>query len=179
MHNHQQSILVSKKKQGGERRAHHERLKVGSPPLRQAISDLPLVVNAMGRVELARIDGRREAVVESALEPLDLVFAWLQIVARSIGPRSAYKKGREEGGGIEETKADAQFEERVGNLEHEDVRVSMVMHDEDPLDGAAHTKVFIVILQPLQTRGDGWVFLRLRFLGAVEKGKKRIKSMCV
>ena len=56
----------------------------------------------------------------------------------------------------------------------------MVMHDEDPLDGAAHTKVFIVVLQPLQTRGDGWVFLRLRFLGAVEKGKKKNQEyVCV
>lgn len=42
-----------------------------------------------------------------------------------------------------------QLEERIGNLEHENVWMSMVMYDEDPFDRATHTEVFIVVLQAL------------------------------
>jgi hypothetical protein len=44
-----------------------------------------------------------------------------------------------------------QLEECVGNLEHEDVRMAMVMNDEDALDCAAHAEVLIVVLETLQT----------------------------
>lgn len=62
--------------------AHHERLEVWPPPLGQAVTDLPVVVHAMRRVELARLRGRSEAIIQSALEALDLVFTWLEVVAR-------------------------------------------------------------------------------------------------
>jgi hypothetical protein len=42
-----------------------------------------------------------------------------------------------------------QFEEGVGYLEHEDVWVSMVVHDEYALDCATHAKVLIVVLETL------------------------------
>ena len=48
----------------------------------------------------------------------------------------------------------SQREERVGDLEHEDVRVAVVVHDEDVLDGAAHPKVLVVVLQALESAGD-------------------------
>lgn len=44
-----------------------------------------------------------------------------------------------------------QLEECVGNLKHEDVRMTMVVNDEDALDCAAHAKVFIVVLETLKT----------------------------
>lgn len=42
-----------------------------------------------------------------------------------------------------------QLEECVGNLEHEDVWMSMIMNDEDTLDCPAHAKVLVVILETL------------------------------
>ena len=44
-----------------------------------------------------------------------------------------------------------QLEECVGNLEHEDVGMTMVMNDEDALDCAAHAEVLIVVLETLKT----------------------------
>ena len=61
---------------------------------------------------------------------------------------------------------DAQLEERVGDLEHEDMRVAMVVYDEDALDGATHAEVLVVVLQALQPRGYGRVFLGLRLFCA-------------
>jgi len=42
-------------------------------------------------------------------------------------------------------------EECVGNLNHEDVRMTMVMNDEDAFDRAAHAKVLIVVLETSKT----------------------------
>jgi hypothetical protein len=44
-----------------------------------------------------------------------------------------------------------QLEECVGNLKHEDVRMTMIMNDEDALDCAAHAEVLVVILETLKT----------------------------
>lgn len=46
------------------------------------------------------------------------------------------------------------------------MRVSVVVYDEDALDGTSHAKVLIVVLQALETRGNGGVFLRLGFFRA-------------
>jgi hypothetical protein len=56
----------------------HERLEVGPPPLRQCVTDLPLVVDAFA-CELGA-DGR-ETLVEPRLEALDLVVFCTEIVA--------------------------------------------------------------------------------------------------
>lgn len=45
-----------------------------------------------------------------------------------------------------ETRLDLQFEESIRNLQHEDMWVTMIMHDEDTLYCPAHTKVFIIVL---------------------------------
>jgi len=42
----------------------------------------------------------------------------------------------------------------------------MVVHDEDALYGAAHAKVFIVVLETLETCRNRGVFFGLGFLGA-------------
>lgn len=64
---------------------HHERLKVGSPPLCQAVTDLPVVVHTVRRVELARIRRWRESLVQATLQTFDLVFAGFQVVS---GPKA-------------------------------------------------------------------------------------------
>ena len=64
----------------------HERLEVGAPPLREAVADLPVVVDPVRRVELDRALGRREPVVEPRLQPVDLVLARLEVVARPARP---------------------------------------------------------------------------------------------
>ena len=43
----------------------------------------------------------------------------------------------------------SQLEKRVRDLQHEDMGVTMIVHDEDAFYGAPHSKVFIVILQTL------------------------------
>lgn len=62
-----------------------------------------------------------------------------------------------------------QLEERVSNLEHEDMRVTVVMHDENALHGATHAKVLIIVLKTLQTSGDRWIFFGLCLLGAADR----------
>jgi hypothetical protein len=58
-----------------------------------------------------------------------------------------------------------QLKEGVGDLEHENVRVTMIVYDEDAFNCAAHSKILIVILETLKTSRDGWIFLRLCLFG--------------
>jgi hypothetical protein len=60
-------------------------------------------------------------------------------------------------------KIHAQLEKGVGNLQHEDVRVAMVMNYKDALDRPAHAKVLIVVLEALETRRNRGIFFRLSF----------------
>ena len=60
----------------------------------------------------------------------------------------------------------SQLEERVRDLEHEDVWVSVVVNDENPFHCSSHTEIFIVVLKTLKTSGDGGIFLRLCLFGA-------------
>jgi hypothetical protein len=60
-----------------------------------------------------------------------------------------------------------QLEESISNLEHQYVRVTMVMDDKDAFHGTTHAKVFIVVLQTLQTCRNARVFLWLGFLRAI------------
>lgn len=64
---------------------------------------------------------------------------------------------------------DVQFEERVGNLEHEDVGVPVVVHNEDSFHRPPHTEVLIVVLQTLQACRHRWIFFWLRLLRANER----------
>jgi hypothetical protein len=59
-----------------------------------------------------------------------------------------------------------QLEKRVRDLQHEDVGMTMVVHDEDAFHGPPHSKVFIIILQALETSRYGGVLLGLCLLGA-------------
>jgi hypothetical protein len=59
-----------------------------------------------------------------------------------------------------------QLEEGIRNLEHKDMRVAVIMDDENTLDRPTHTKILIVILEALKTRRDRGIFLRLCFFCA-------------
>jgi hypothetical protein len=58
--------------------------------------------------------------------------------------------------------ANAQLEERIGDLQHQYMRMPMIVDNEDALNRPPHAPVLIVVLQALQTRRDRRVFLRLR-----------------
>ena len=54
---------------------HHECFKIRTPPLGEAVSNLPVVVDPVGCVELARVTRWSQAVIQATLEALQLVFA--------------------------------------------------------------------------------------------------------
>ena len=58
------------------------------------------------------------------------------------------------------------LEESVGYLEHEDMRVSVFVTEEDGFAGAAHAVVVIVASEARQACEDRGVFFGLRFFGA-------------
>ena len=60
---------------------------------------------------------------------------------------------------------DIQFEKSIGDLEHEDVRMPMVMNHENPLYGSSHAKILIIVLKALETGRNGRIFFWLSFLG--------------
>ena len=64
----------------GQKRV-HEGLEVGPPPLRERVTDLPLVVDGLA-AELAAHG--RQALVQPSLEALDLVVLGSQVVAWSV-----------------------------------------------------------------------------------------------
>ena len=51
-------------------------------------------------------------------------------------------------------------------MKHEDMWVAVVMNNEDALNGPAHAKIFVVVLQALQSRRYRRVLFGLRLLGA-------------
>lgn len=59
-----------------------------------------------------------------------------------------------------------QLEEGVGNLQHEDMRVVVLMADQDAFTGTAHTMLCVVFFEPLQARQHRGVFFWLAILGA-------------
>lgn len=64
---------------------HHECFEVRTPPLRQTVSNLPLISHAMGRIKLLCIRRGSEAFIQTTFEPVNLILAGLQVVA---GPAS-------------------------------------------------------------------------------------------
>lgn len=59
----------------------HESLKVGTPPLRQCVSNYPFVVDALS-CELC--SDRCKALVQPRLETLDLVIFSAEVIARTV-----------------------------------------------------------------------------------------------
>ena len=82
------------------------------------------------------------------------VVAWSCHVTSSA--RAVAWRGR---GGI-------QFEERVRDLQHQDVWVVVLVTDQDALAGSAHAMFFVVLFQSLETRVHRRIFFRLVLFGA-------------
>lgn len=58
-----------------------------------------------------------------------------------------------------------QLEEGVRNLQHEHMRVVMLMAHKNTLAGPSHAILLIVFFEAFQAGQDGGIFLGLRFLG--------------
>ena len=54
---------------------HHECFKVRTPPLGETVSNLPVVVDPMGGVELTRVTRWGQPIIQTTLEAIQLVFA--------------------------------------------------------------------------------------------------------
>lgn len=128
----------------------HEGLEVRSPPLRQTIANLPIA----GLLALAQPTDRGQPLVQPRFEAVDLLVLGSQVVAREL-------------------------EEGVRNLEHQDVRVVVLMADEDALARAAHAMDIVVLLESLQSRNDRWVLLGLRLLDAERVVGERVQADCL
>ena len=61
---------------------------------------------------------------------------------------------------------DSQFEESIGDLQHQDVRMVVLVADEDAFARPSHAMLLVVFLQTFQTGKHRRVFFRLRLLGA-------------
>ena len=59
-----------------------------------------------------------------------------------------------------------QLKKRVRNLQHQDVRVVVLVAHQHTLARAAHAMLLVVLLQAAQTRRHGRILLRLVLLGA-------------
>ena len=60
---------------------------------------------------------------------------------------------------------DAQLEERVCDLQHQNVWMVVLVADQDTLAGTAHAMFFVVFFQSLQTCQHRRVFFRLLLFG--------------
>ena len=58
-----------------------------------------------------------------------------------------------------------QFEESIGDLEHKNVGMPVVMNHKNPLYCSSHAKILIVVLKTLETGRNGRIFFWLGFLG--------------
>jgi len=54
---------------------HHKCFKVRTPPLSEAISNFPVVVDPVGGVELTRVTRWGQPIIQTTLEALQLIFA--------------------------------------------------------------------------------------------------------
>ena len=91
----------------------HEGLKAGSPPLRNRVCDLPLIVDTLAGELGPR---RRQALVETRFEAFNFVLVVVQVVAWSSDfKRVSYANSEE---GERWISGDIQLEKSVGNLQH-------------------------------------------------------------
>lgn len=91
----------------------HEGLEAGSPPLRNRVCDLPLIVDTLAGELGPR---RRQALVETRFETFDFVLVVVKVVAWSSDiERVSYTSSEE---GERWMRCDIQLEKSVGNLQH-------------------------------------------------------------
>jgi hypothetical protein len=129
----------------------HERLEIRPPPLRQRIADLPFFIDALAAKLRAH---RRQPLVQPLLESFYFVILRLEVVAR-------------------------QLEECVRYLQHQDVRVVVLVADEDPFAGAPHAVHDIMFFEAFEARKHRRVFFRLGFFGAEGVVGKGVEADCL
>jgi len=119
----------------------HKSFKIWSPPLGQTVTNFPFVVEAVGAVELLRVGRGSETVIQAFFQTLYFVLAGFEVVARSVemGLHTF----------MHWIMVYSQFEKGIGDLEHEDMRMAMVVNDEDAFNGATHAIILVVVLQTL------------------------------
>jgi hypothetical protein len=61
----------------------------------------------------------------------------------------------------------SQFEKCIGDLEHENVWMTVIVYNQYSFYSSAHAEVFIVVLKTLQTSRDRRVFFWLSFFCTV------------
>lgn len=128
----------------------HESLEVGAPPLSEAVADLPIGLF----LALAQAAHGREPLVQALLESFDLVVLGLEIIS-------------------------GELEEGVGYLEHEDVRVVVLVADQDAFAGAAHSMRRVMLLKSLQAGEHTGVLLGLGFLDTEGVVRERVQTNCL
>lgn len=60
--------------------AYHKGFKIRAPPLSEAVSYFPFVIDPVGGVKLPRIDGGSEALIETAFEAFYFVLTRFEVV---------------------------------------------------------------------------------------------------
>lgn len=71
-----------------------------------------------------------------------------------------------------------QFEERIGDLQHQDMRMVMFVAHQDPFARPPHAMLLVMLLQPLQTCDDRGILFGLVFLRAEGVIAERVKADC-
>lgn len=87
--------------------------------------------------------------------------------------------GGREGGRQERskvTKKNIQLKKRIRNLQHKNMRMIMLMTDQDALTRTAHAMLFVMLLEPLEPREHRRVFFGLVLLGPEGVVAERIES---
>lgn len=128
----------------------HEGLEIGSPPLRQRITDLPLFIDTL-TTELRT--NWSQALIQSHLEAFNLVILGVQVVSR-------------------------QLEEGVGDLQHQDVGMVMFVAYKNAFASPSHSMSDIVLFKALEACEDGGVFFRLGFLGTEGVVREGVEADC-
>ena len=85
--------------------------------------------------------------------------------------------------GLAKHRLHLQLEESIGDLQHQDMRMIVFMADQNPFASPPHPMLLVVLLQPLQPREHGGVFLRLVFFRAEcviaeRKEANRLRLVC-
>ena len=144
----------------------HEGLEVGSVPLRDGVGDGPLAICCGGG--FAEGTCRSEALVQALFEAFDLVDVVAEVVAGSTSVRRQHVRLLHYCNRKTEVEVEmvSQLEEGIGNLQHQHVRVVVLVANQDALTRPPHAMFAIVLFQSSQSVLDGWIFLRLCFLRA-------------
>jgi hypothetical protein len=135
----------------------HEGFEIRPPPLCQGVANFPIGVWISGRVL------RSEALVQACFETADFVGRGGKVITWSVkGKGNCQWKARV----AEIVQKRSQLEERICDLQHQNVRMIVLVADQDALARASHSMLLVVFFQSFQPGNDGGVFFWLCLFGA-------------